>query len=232
MELFVILALAVAVWFAGLCLNRLAERRHAQRLDAQDVAALQRDLEILQLLQKHRALGAQREAAALSQRQEIAARLDMLWSGRPALEDGLGDPAHWPEVKQAPSDFEKHCNAIEALLCDIHLVELQLSARGNLRAVRGLGEACRALEDLGRLRGLAVRAAQHERCPLDLQVRMRYLCQRIRDDAGNQGLGGLLEQLDRQLISAARIGLKPAECFALITPVIDERLQGIRQCLG
>ena len=139
--------------------------------------------------------------------------------------------ALWQQIRQNPADFEPHCILIEQLLESIHVLELRLVFQGN-RQVSGLCEACRALEDLGRLRGLAVRAANFEKCPLDMQIQMRYLCLRLTDPISGDSLHNLIEHLECNLIDAPRVSLAPAECYALITPIIDERLQGIRHSIA
>ena len=100
-------------------------------------------------------------------------------------------------------------------------------------SLQGLTLACRELEDLAQLRGLAVRGAQQERCPLPLQVQMRYLSQRLQPSASRQlDLGSALQQLQRELIEPARVAISPAACFALLTPLIDARLGNLHQQLG
>src|SRR5690606_25805872 len=139
--------------------------------------------------------------------------------------------ASWPALRERPQDFNGHSQLIERLLEAIHLLELRLGER-NAQVTRGLGDACRALEDLARLRGLAVRAANHERCPLELQIQMRYLCQRLAGPSCESGVRAVLARLDRELIGASKVSLKPSDCFALLTPIIDERLQGLRLSLA
>lgn len=74
--------------------------------------------------------------------------------------------------------------------------------------------------------------APNEGCPLDMQIQMRYLCERLADPIGGKTLGNLIEHLERNLIDAPRISLAPAECYALITPIIAERLRGIRHSIA
>lgn len=230
MEVSIALTLAACLVLLGNHLSRVAAERHRKRLSATDVQALQHSLEILQFVQKHRGLGGQPDAAA-AQRLEVASHIDRLWQEWKGDENRPAMRALWQQIRQNPADFEPHCILIEQLLESIHVLELRLVFQGN-RQVSGLCEACRALEDLGRLRGLAVRAANFEKCPLDMQIQMRYLCLRLTDPISGDSLHNLIEHLECNLIDAPRVSLAPAECYALITPIIDERLQGIRHSIA
>ncbi|MCQ4250505.1 hypothetical protein NA644_14425 [Pseudomonas stutzeri] len=231
MEVSIALILAACLVLLGNHLSRVAAERHRKRLSATDVQALQHSLEILQFVQKHRGLGGQPDAAAAAQRLEVASHIDRLWQEWKGDENRPAMWALWQQIRQNPADFEPHCILIEQLLESIHVLELRLVFQGN-RQVSGLCEACRALEDLGRLRGLAVRAANFEKCPLDMQIQMRYLCLRLTDPISGDSLHNLIEHLECNLIDAPRVSLAPAECYALITPIIDERLQGIRHSIA
>lgn len=231
MEIMIALTLAACVVLLGNHLSRIAADRHRKRISATDVRSLQQALEVLQLLQKHRGLGGQRDAEASAQRIAVADRLVQLWEDWKGDENRPAMRALWQQVRQNPVDFEPHCILIEQVLGSIHVLELRLTCQGNPQ-VTGICEACRALEDLGRLRGLAVRAANFETCPLNMQIQMRQLCQRLADPIGGKTLTNLIEHLERNLIDAPRISLAPAECYALITPIIDERLQGIRHSIA
>ncbi len=231
MEVSIALTLAACLVLLGNHLSRVAAERHRKRLSATDVQALQHSLEILQYVQKHRGLGGQSDAAAAAQRLEVASHLDRLWQEWKGEENRPTMRALWQQIRRNPANFEPHCLLIEQVLESIHVLELRLAYLGNPQ-VTGLCEACRALEDLGRLRGLAVRAANFERCPLDMQIQMRYLCLRLTDPLGGKTLSNLIEHLERNLINAPRVSLAPAECYALITPIIDERLQGIRHSIA
>lgn len=231
MEVSIALTLAACLVLLGNHLSRVAADRHRKRISAKDIQALQMALEVLQFVQKHRGLGGQRDAAAVAQRLDVANRIDRLWQDWQGEENRPAMRALWQQIRQNPTEFEPHCILIEQLLESIHVLELRLAYQGNPQ-VTGLCDACRALEDLGRLRGLAVRAANFETCPLDMQVQMRYLCQRLADPIGGNTLTKLVEHLQRNLIDAPRVSLAPADCYALITPIIDERLQGIRQSIA
>ncbi len=231
MEVSIALTLAACLVLFGNHLSRVAADRHRKRISAKDIQALQMALEVLQFVQKHRGLGGQRDAAAVTQRLDVANHIDRLWQDWQGEENRPAMRALWQQIRQNPTEFEPHCILIEQLLESIHVLELRLAYQGNPQ-VTGLCDACRALEDLGRLRGLAVRAANFETCPLDMQVQMRYLCQRLADPIGGNTLTKLVEHLQRNLIDAPRVSLAPAECYALITPIIDERLQGIRHSIA
>jgi len=231
MEVSIALSLAACLVLLGNHLSRVAAERHRRRLSVTDVQALQHALEVLQFVQKHRGLGGQPDAAAAAQRLEVARHVDRLWQQWKGEENRPAMRALWQQIRQNPADFEPHCILIEQLLESIHVLELRLVFQGN-RQVSGLCEACRALEDLGRLRGLAVRAANFEKCPLDMQIQMRYLCLRLTDPISGDSLHNLIEHLECNLIDAPRVSLAPAECYALITPIIDERLQGIRHSIA
>lgn len=231
MEVLIALTLAACLVLPGNHLSRVAAERHRKRLSATDVQALQHSLEVLQFVQKHRGLGGQPDAAAAAQRLEVASHIDRLWQEWKGEENRPAMRALWQKIRQNPADFEPHCILIEQLLESIHVLELRLVFQGNPQ-VSGLCEACRALEDLGRLRGLAVRAANFEKCPLDMQIQMRYLCLRLTDPISGDSLHNLIEHLEYNLIDAPRVSLAPAECYALITPIIDERLQSIRHSIA
>lgn len=231
MELLIALGIGAALLLLGQQLNRLALAQHHQRLDRHQVALLHSALELLQLVQKHRALGGQSDPTADLRREELARQLDRLWRDWDQTWHEAPRQSEWIALRQAPRDFQGHCRLIERLLTTVHQLELQLSLRQG-RQVAGIGEACRGLEDLGRLRGLSVRAAHHARCPLDLQVQLRYLCQRLTGPTASGTVLGVVERLRRDLIETSAVALAPTDCFALITPIIDGRLQTIRQSLG
>ncbi|MFZ3183677.1 MAG: hypothetical protein WA173_06005, partial [Pseudomonas sp.] len=61
----------------------------------------------------------------------------------------------------------------------------------------------------------------------------RYLSQRLQLNASRQfALEAALQQLHRELIEPPRVAISPAACFALLTPLIDERLGLLREQLG
>lgn len=232
MEIWLSIALAALLLLGGNALNQLAARRHHGRLERLHNEALDLALELLQNLQKHRGLGAQQDAPSRLQRAVIALQLDRLWPSWPASERNLPAlAAGWPSLREQPDDFSGHSQLIEQVLDAIHLLDVRLGQHhGPITA--GLGEACRALEELARLRGLAVRAANHARCPPALQVQMRELCQRLAGPSCEPRIHQVIGQLERELIGADQVALAPTDCFALLTPIIDERLQGLRSSLN
>lgn len=222
---------ALLLSIATASLHLVRRRHHARRAHAH-TQALQLALELLQYVQKHRGLGALDDGQSRQQRAAIAQQLDRLWQRWPAAEQRLPPLATaWPALRGQPADFNGHCQLIERLLEAIHLLELRLGEHHG-PATAGLADACRGLEDLGRLRALAVRAAGHARCPLELQIQMRYLCQRLSAASCERRIQAVIERLDLELIGASRVRLAPTDCFALLTPIIDERLQGLRASLA
>jgi hypothetical protein len=83
MELSIAVALALALYLLGQWLHRRASQRHYQHLKTLQSTTLQRALELLQHLQKHRGLGAQQDIVSVSQRNAIARQLDQLWLNWP-----------------------------------------------------------------------------------------------------------------------------------------------------
>jgi len=209
-------------------LRRQQRRRHNQAWQA----SLHSALALLQRVQKHRGLGGQDSQEARLQREQIAAELDRLWRNCPQDDSGLAElDGTWRRLRQHPADFAGHCQLIEQLLNGVEHLELRLLR--SHPSLQGLTQACRELEDLAQLRGLAVRGAQQARCPLPLQVQMRYLSQRLQGSANRQlELGNALQQLKRELIESSHVAISPAACFALLTPLIDARLGMLQQQLS
>ena len=227
-ELLFALALGLGLLALGQLLTRRAAQMHRATLDQLEGQCLQRSLELLRALQKHRGLGAQQDIVAVSQRNALARQLDQLWLNWPGESLELA-PLHreWPLLRMRPADFEAHCQVIEILLQVIDTLEERLASRAH-GVVRGLASTCRNLEDLARLRGLAVRAANYGQCPPVLQEQMRELCRRIAAGNADQQLHSLLARLRSDLIEARQPSLGPADCFALLTPPIERLLQGTR----
>lgn len=223
-----LLLLLVTLLALGYWLTHRAENRQLKASKEADTETVQRCLDLLQTLQKHRGLGAQQDAESIAQRNALAQQLDGLWLNWPGASLQLPPlQQHWPQLRRKPADFDAHCRLIEALLEVIEHLEDRLYRQGHFR-IRGLGEACRSLEDLARLRGLVVRAANYQRCPHGLQMQLRFLCNRLLDQEQDPPLLALIERLQSDLIESPQIRLAPAECFALLTPLIEQRLQGIR----
>lgn len=231
MELSIALALAAGLFLLGQWLSQRASRRHRQALGQLQSATLLRTLELLQTLQKHRGLGAQQDIVSVSQRNALARQLDQLWLNWPGPSLQLAPlQQDWPQLRRNPADFEAHSRMIEALLTVI----AQLEERLSLHAVpvrHDLGPALRHLEDLARLRGLAMRAANYRRCPEGLHMQIRLLCQHLDDPSHSEPLHSLLQRLQRELIDATQVGLTPNDYFALLTPLIDARLADLRHAL-
>ncbi len=228
--------LALAATFSSLLALILLQQSIARRQTRQRQQALQHalvhSLELLQRLQKHRGLGGQNSSDARNQCRNLALELDNLWRSLPGAAGELTElqPA-WQALQQHAGDFDGHCRLIERLLTLIQLFELRLS--GPLQSDLGIARSCRELEELARLRGLAVRGANTERCPLPLQVQLRYLSLRLQSRASrNTALARALDSLRRQLIDPPRVAIAPAECFNLLTPLIDEQLGQLRQRLA
>lgn len=228
MELAIAIALAVGLYLLGHTLTRRASRHHQQRLAAMQSATLQRAISLLEHTQKHRGLGAQQDISSVSQRKALARQLDQLWLNWPGASLQLAPlQADWPRLRRNPADFAAHCQLIEGLLQVIEQLEDRLCLNGNAQ-LQGISLTCRLLEDLARLRGLAVRAANYPRCPSGLQEQMRRLCHRLEQDNGNQHLQYTLQRLEHELIDAPRVRLAPRDCFELFAPLIEDCLRPLR----
>lgn len=232
LELIFAIGLGIALLVLGQLLTRRASQLHRATLNELQGQCLQRSLELLRALQKHRGLGAQYDVASVSQRNALARQLDQLWLNWPGESLDLA-PLHqqWPRLRMKPADFDAHSQVIGELLQVIEQLEQRLPHSG----IHGLALACRNLEDLARLRGLAVRAANYDKCPPVLQEQMRKLCLQIAASDGDQQLQTLLQRLSSELIEAQATRIGPADCFALLTPAIEQRLQSLplhKQLLG
>lgn len=226
LPILILTLLALDCWF-----THRAKKRQLKANKQADTEIVQRCLDLLQVLQKHRGLGAQQDVDSVTQRDALAQQLDQLWLNWPGASLQLPPlQQHWPQLRRKPADFDAHCRLIEALLEVIEHLEDRLYRQSHPK-IRGLGEACRSLEDLARLRGLAVRAANYERCPPGLQMQLRFLCNRLLDQEQNPSLLALIERLQSDLIESPEVRLPPGDCFALLTPLIEQRLQGIRLSL-
>jgi hypothetical protein len=227
----IFLPLLILLLVLGYGFSQRADRRQLDASKQANTEIVQRCLDLLQALQQHRGLGAQVDAEDVAQRNALAHQLDQLWLEWPGASLLLPPlQQHWPQLRRKPADFDAHCRLIESLLEVIELLEDRLYRQDHFK-IRGLGEACRSLEDLARLRGLATRAANYERCPPGLQMQLRFLCKRLLDQEQDPALLALIERLQCDLIESAQIRLAPGECFALLTPLIEQRLQGIRLSL-
>ncbi len=219
------LAIACALLMLGHYLNGMASAQHSRRVAQLRLLAVQEDLEILRLLQQHRGLGVQSEPTAVALRCTLATSLTQRLQQRSALPDAYSITEGWLVLRNNPADFDGHCALIETLI-DAFEKRAPMSSNEPAEAAR----ACRELEDVARLRGLCVVASNQGGCTPALQKRLKALCRRMVTDTDME-LKRLVGKLERSVIHAAQPRLSPPECFALVTPFIDARLQLIRQRL-
>jgi hypothetical protein len=228
MALSIALALALALLIAGHCLSQLAAKRHLQHLSELQGALLQRAIDLLQNLQKHRGLGAQKDLLSTSQRNILARQLDQLWLNWPGPSLQLAPlQEDWPRLRRNPADFTAHCQVIDGLLEVIAILETRLCQAGNPQ-VHGIAEACHGLENLARRRGLSVRAANYSQCPKNLKKQIEQRCLTLETTPAGSPLQQVLKRLKHELIDSREARLAPQECFALLTPLIDECTQRLR----
>jgi hypothetical protein len=183
--------------------------------------ALLLGLDLLQGVQQHRGLGGQTSSEARQNCQALGNHVDRLWQQWPEATQRQD----WQALRARPDSFDGHCRLLQALLGTLQELELRRCAL-TLQAPQ-LAERCWALEDLGLLRGLSVRAAAHEHCPLAMLIQLQYLHERLAQNSP-RALADALQRLQRDLLKAAPIRISARECYGLLTPLIDERLDGIR----
>lgn len=208
---------------------------HLQRCKAQAaqlcIRSLERVFTLLQLLQKHRGLGAQQGGQTVLQREQIAYELDRQWANwTQQFPDMKNLQSLWVELKASPSDFTGHCQLIDQLLGIIAVLERRIAALQQHR-LEAVAERCRGLEDLARLRGLASRAANESRCPIELEVPLRYLCRRLSQTDFNRGEAAVkvaIGEIQQRLLDAQFVSITAARCFELLTPIIDSALNDVR----
>ena len=228
MAISIAFALASALLVAGHFLSQLAGKRHQQHLNELQAALLQRAIDLLQNLQKHRGLGAQQDLLSTSQRNALARQLDQLWLNWPGASLALAPlQQDWPRLRRNPADFAAHCQVIDGLLEVIATLETRLHQAGKSH-VQGIAQACRGLENLARLRGLSVRAANYSHCPPSLKQQIQQLCQKLEQSPAGASLQQVLQRLEHELVDSREVRLAPYECFALLTPLIDEYTQHVR----
>ncbi|WP_394238557.1 hypothetical protein [Pseudomonas anguilliseptica] len=228
MVLSIALALALALLLAGHFLSQLAGKRHQQHLNELQAELLQRAIELLQTLQKHRGLGAQQDLLSTSQRNVLARQLDQLWLNWPGPSLQLAPlQQDWPRLRRNPADFAAHCQVIDGLLEVIATLESRLHQAGNSQ-IEGIAQACHGLENLARLRGLSVRAANYSQSPPSLKQQIQQLCLQLEQSPVGASLQQVLQRLEHELIDSREVRLAPHECFALLTPLIDEYVQQLR----
>lgn len=221
---------------------RTSKRR--ERLRRTLAEQLEYVLTLIQGVQKHRGLGGQTSAAAQRQREQLALQLDRQWSDwRAVLHTDINPPAtgstfiSWQDLRATPTDFNRHCRMIDQLLVVLELLErvlLGLHRQQTPRPELVLTSRCREIEDLGRVRGLSVRAARHQKCPIEMEVPLRYLCQRLAAgtlQASDPAIGMALREIQQKLLDAARVTVDPERCFELLTPSVDRALDNLRTAL-
>ena len=218
------LAIACALLLLGRYLNGMASAQHSRRVASLRLLAVQEDLEILRLLQQHRGLGALSDVAAVTLRSALAANLTQRLQQRAALPDAYSISEAWLALRETPTDFESHSVLIETVI-DSLAQRVSLNHEG-----ARIAQACRELEDVARLRGLCVIASLQGGCTPALQGRLEGLCRRIGSGVDME-LKRLVGKLERSVVHSAQPRLSPPECFALVTPLIDARLQRIQQRL-
>lgn len=210
-------------------------RWHLQRSKAQSaqlcIRSLERVFTLLQLLQKHRGLGAQQSGHTVLQREQIAYELDRQWANwAQQFPDMKNLQSSWADLKASPSDFTGHCQLIDQLLGIIAVLERRTEALQQHRP-EAVAERCRGLEDLARLRGLSSRAANESHCPIELEVPLRYLCRRLSQTEFNRGEAAVkmaISEIYQRLLDAQYVSITAARCFELLTPIIDTALNDVR----
>lgn len=208
---------------------------HFQRRAAQSaqlcIRSLERVFTLLQLMQKHRGLGAQQGGHTVLQREQIAYELDRQWANwSQQFPHTKNLESNWIDLKASPADFTGHCQLIDQLLGIIAVLERRIAALQQHNA-EAVADRCRGLEDLARLRGLSSRAANESHCPIELEVPLRYLCRRLsqtefsRSDAA---VKSAISEISQRLLDAQYVSITAARCFELLTPIIDAALNDVR----
>lgn len=206
------------------------QQRRTQAMVAIISAQLEEALTMLQLTQKHRALGAQRDQMSVAQREQMARQIERNWPAwlRQFPESQRID-VEWAQMRLCTDDFAAHCRAIDHLLVVISRLERRMPPAS---IVASIADCCRAIEDLGRLRGLSMRAANYSHCAIELEVPLRYLCLRLSHvDNRNAAMHAALREIGEQLLDAPRVSIKPARCFELLTPIIDAAIDDVRRSI-
>lgn len=212
-------------------------RRACRYLAAGDNASTQLidgTLALIQLLQKHRGLGAQQSGIAVAQRTQIAREIDHRWRGCASHMGNLGYlQEQWQQLKHKPADFDAHSRIIKDLLGFIEILVLRVN--GPALDVRlSFATRCRALEDLARLRGLSARAANFPQCPIELKVTLKYLCENLQDfdlQRHKSALHAALNEINQHMLDAHHTTISATRCFDLLTPIIDSALDDLRQSI-
>lgn len=252
---------ALSLLCVGLMLDLRARK---QREQLRHTLAIQMEyvLTLIQGVQKHRGLSGQASATALRQREQLALQLDRQWTdwssiiGSTAMATSEAATPQtaisWQGLRARPTDFNYHCLLIDQLLTALTLLEVSLlsidAKTAGSKSVAGksvdgkaqhqsflsLAGRCREIEDLGRVRGLSVRAATHKRCPIDMEVPLRYLCRRLAAgtlQTGDPAIGMALREIQQKLLDSTHVAMTPERCFELLTPSIDRALDNLRRSL-
>jgi hypothetical protein len=233
-----LLTIAVVMEWRAAARRTVMARRLAQQLEYV--------LTLIQGVQKHRGLSGQSSRTALLQREQLAQQLDRQWSDWPVVIGSVLPAADaavsWRGLRAQPTDFNYHCRLIDQLLTALALLERALLAvRKNARRAATSESAslelvmrCREIEDLGRVRGLSVRAAGHAACPIEMAVPLRYLCRRLHGGSlqkADPAVVMALREIQQKLLDGARVSITAERCFELLTPSIDRALDKLRQAL-
>lgn len=191
-------------------------------------------LALIQLLQKHRGLGAQQNGIAVAQRTQIAREIDHRWRGWATHMDNLNYlQEQWIALKKNPADFDAHSRIIKDLLGFIEILALRVNGAA-LDVRLSFVERCRALEDLAKLRGLSARAANYPQCPIELRVTLKYLCKNLHNTElqhNNSALRAALNEINQNMLDAHRTTISATRCFELLTPIIDNALDDLRKSI-
>lgn len=224
----IVVTTALSLPSLGWLLAQREQRRQRQQR-AVVLQTLDYLLTLIQKLQRHRALGGRSDGDANQQRMLLASELDRLWHEWPHhFPDAAELPSAWQPLRRSAADFDGHCRLIDRLLAAMELVEQRTGGR----TASGFGVRCRVIEDLGQLRGLSVRAAALPRCPVQLEVPLRYLCLRLAPTnlkgEADPEVHNALREIEQRLLQRRGTPLQPADCFALLTPLIDRALDRLR----
>lgn len=244
MMLVIVAAITLSILLAGQTWAAWRTCKFTLRRASLQLSQLDHLLTLMQLVQKHRGLGAQRSSAGALQREQVSREIERQWEfWATQAADTRAVYAQWQALKENPSDYSGHCELIDRFLNAIALLERRLDAAG-AQPAEGSGESgesgeaigarCRAIEDLGRLRGLSSHATRHLHCPIELEVPLRYLCQRLaqtRFRRDELAVRNAVKEIVEGLLDSPQVAISAARCFELLTPVIDGELEDVRRTL-
>lgn len=225
-------ALALCIVFSGFFHYRA--RRYLAADDNTSTQLIDDTLALIQLLQKHRGLGAQQSGIAVAQRAQIAREIDHRWRECSAHINNVNYlQEEWTRLKSGHADFEGHSRIIKDLLGFIEILALRVNGPA-LDMRMAFAERCRALEDLAKLRGLSARAANYPQCPIELRVTLKYLCKNLQNSelkCNDAALRSALNEINQQMLDAPRTTISSARCFEILTPIIDGALDELRKSI-